>query len=282
MEKLDSRLHAFRPDLADESLRGRVEAENFVGPAPAQVVAPIASLRKAPAGDAMQLTEALMGETVQVFERREGWAWVKLDGDGYVGYAAADALSEKIGEPTHRVAVPATHLYPAANIKSQPAEVVSLNARLTVAGEDGKFLRLADGRFVFAAHVKPWNEHEMDFIAVAGMFRHAPYCWGGKSARGLDCSGLVQLSLEACGMKAPRDSDMQERQLGEKLLVNDLDGLKRGDLVFWDGHVGIMTDGETLLHANGHRMMVVAEPLREAVERIARAYGQITSIKRLQ
>ena len=113
------------------------------------------------------------------------------------------------------------------------------------------------------------------------MFRHVPYYWGGKSVQGLDCSGLVQLALEACGRPALRDSDMQEQTLGQSLLVNDLDSLRRGDLVFWKGHVGIMTDDATLLHANGHHMMVVAEPLSDAVERIAASYGQITSIRRM-
>ena len=120
-----------------------------------------------------------------------------------------------------------------------------------------------------------------DFVGVAERFRHVPYYWGGKSVQGLDCSGLVQLALEACGIACPRDSDMQEQGLGTALQINDLDGLRRGDLVFWNGHVGIMTDSSTLLHANGHHMMVVAEPLREAVDRIAGQHGQITSLKRL-
>ena len=113
------------------------------------------------------------------------------------------------------------------------------------------------------------------------MLRHVPSYWGGKSVQGLDCSGLVQLAFEACGRPALRDSDMQEATLGEPLLVNDLEGLRRGDLVFWKGHVGIMTDERTLLHANGHHMMVVAEPLDHAVERIARSYGDITRIRRI-
>ena len=220
-------------------------------------------------------------KAVKVFAEEEGWAWVQLERDGYVGYVNANALSGNIMAPTHRVAVPSTFMYPEPSLKTQPAVLLTLNAQVTVTGGDEKFSRLSNGRFVFTPHLKPAQSYEADFVAVAEMFRHVPYYWGGKSVQGLDCSGLVQVALEACGRPALRDSDMQENSLGQKLMVNDLDGLRRGDLVFWDGHVGIMTDAATLLHANGHHMMVVAEPLKEAVDRIAARYGQITSIKRL-
>ncbi len=229
----------------------------------------------------MQLTQALMGETAKVFEEDNGWAWVQLEGDGYVGYVNAKALSADISAPTHRVAVPSTFLYLKPNLKTQPATVITLNAQVTVAGTEESFSKLSDGRFAFSDHLKPVGKWDADFVTVAEMFRYAPYYWGGKSMHGLDCSGLVQLALEACGIPALRDSDMQEESLGEPVLVNDLTGLRRGDLVFWDGHVGIMADSATLLHANGHHMMVVAEPLEIAVERIARLYGHITSIKRI-
>ena len=280
MSKLDPRLHAYRPDLADVSLMGRVEAERFVEPRLMQVVEPVVSLHKAPRFDAMQLTQALYGETVKLFHETEGWAWVQLVKDGYVGYVNGNALSSRVVEPTHRVAVPTTFMYPDANLKSLPALPLTLNAQVAVTGEQGAYARLSNGLFAFTAHLKRVDDVEEDFVAVAEMFRHVPYFWGGKSVQGLDCSGLVQLSLEACGRPALRDSDMQEATLGERLLVNDLDSLRRGDLVFWNGHVGIMTDEKTLLHANGHHMMVVAEPLREAVDRIAAKYGQMTSIRR--
>lgn len=281
MTKLDPRLSAYRTDLADIALEGRVAADRFVAPRIMQVVEPIVSVHKAPRFDAMQLTQALLGERVKVFHEEEGWAWVQLTRDGYVGYVNGNALSAQINSPTHRVAVPSTFLYPEANLKTQPAVPVPLNSQVTVTGESGAYSRLANGRFVFSAHLVAADSFAEDFAAVAEMFRHVPYLWGGKSVQGLDCSGLVQVALEACGLEAPRDSDMQEESLGHKLMVNDLAGLRRRDLVFWKGHVGIMTDGETLLHANGHHMMVVAEPLRDAVERIARQYGQVTSVKRL-
>ncbi len=281
MTKLDPRLNAFRPDLADARLQGRVEAARFVEGVRFQVTEPLLGVHKAPRFDAMQLTQALMGETVLVFAEEGGWVFAQLGGDGYAGYLAATGVSREIVTPTHRVSVPSTFMYPAPNLKSLPAAGITMNARVTVIAEDGKFSTLANGRFVYSRHLKPVAEMETDFAEVAEMFLHAPYYWGGKSVYGLDCSGLVQLSLEACGTAAPRDCDMQEAALGKPVMANDLDGLKRGDLVFWGGHVGIMSDSRTLLHANGHHMMVMSEPLREAVERIARSYGQIASIKRM-
>lgn len=280
MSKLDPRLHAYRNDLADAALEGKVDAGRFVEPRPMQVIEPVVTLHKAPRFDAMQVTQALFGEQVKLFHEEEGWAWVQLAKDGYVGYVNGNALSPQVVAPTHRVAVPSTFMYPEANLKTLPAVPLTLNAQVAVTGESGAFSQLSNGRFVFTAHLKNIEDGETDFVAVAEMFRHVPYYWGGKSVHGLDCSGLVQLALEACGSTALRDSDMQEATLGERLLVNDLDSLKRGDLVFWNGHVGIMTDERTLLHANGHHMMVVAEPLKAAVERIAARYGQLTSIRR--
>ncbi|MCA3561957.1 MAG: C40 family peptidase [Aestuariivirga sp.] len=281
MAQLDQRLHAYRPDLADAALAGQVEAGRFVEPRLMQVIEPVVTVHRAPRFDAMQLTQALFGEQVNLFNEKEGWAWVQLSADGYVGYVNGNALSPHVTPSTHRVAVPSTFMYPEANLKSLPATLLTLNARVTVTSGTGAFSQLSNGRFVFTAHLRRADDFEADFVAVAEMFRHVPYYWGGKSVHGLDCSGLVQLSLEACGRPALRDSDMQEQTLGGNLPANGLDSLKRGDLVFWNGHVGIMTDGKTLLHANGHHMMVVAERLKDAVERIAAKYGQVTSVKRL-
>lgn len=281
MSTLDSRLNAFRPDLADLGLKGLVDAARFVQGEIRQVIEPIAGLHREPRFDAMQLTQALMGERVRVFDSAEGWAWVKLENDGYVGYVSANALSAAPLTSTHRVAVPLTFIYPAPNIKAQPVVPVMLNAQLHAAGGDDEFVRLTDGRFVYAKHVKSAGAYETDFVAVAERFLHVPYLWGGKSVQGLDCSGLVQLSLEAAGRPCPRDSDMQEEGLGNPLPIDDLDRLRRGDLVFWDGHVGIMTDAAHLLHANGFYMQVAHEPLRDAAGRIAASYGKITGIKRL-
>ncbi len=284
MTSLDRRLAAARPDLADERLRGRVEAQRFVPGTPMRVSAPSAPLRREPAPDRSYETEALMGEAARVFEEdEEGFAWVQLERDGYVGYLPRAALSPDVPEPTHRVGAVRTFLYPGPSLKLPPAGHLSLGAAVTVTGESGDYARLPDGLFAFAGHLAPLDDVEPDFVAVAERFLHAPYLWGGKTSLGLDCSGLVQVSLQAAGRAAPRDSDLQERGLGEAVAVgDDLLGLERGDLVFWKGHVGIMADAARLLHANGHHMRVTLEPLPAVRDRIrANGYGEITSVKRL-
>lgn len=279
---LDRRLHAYRPDLAASHLRGQVEALAFAEPQPMQVVAPSAPLRREPRPDAPLDTEALMGEAVDVYERHEGWAWVQLKADGYVGYCPDDALRADIPAPTHRVTTLRSFVYPGPSIKLPPLAVLSLGAAVNVVGETGEFHRLADGGHVFAQHLAPIDRHEPDFVAVAERFLHVPYLWGGKTSLGLDCSGLTQLALAAAGIASPRDSDLLA-SIGTGVAIDDdLTGLRRGDLVFWNGHVGILTDPQTLLHATAYMMTVFSEPLREARDRIlVKSFGAITAIRRL-
>jgi cell wall-associated NlpC family hydrolase len=241
-----------------------------------RVRVPMASVRAEPLLSSMQETQALHGEQVDVMGGDDAWRRVRLARDGYEGFIDAAELMEEGAPPTHRVSVPLTLSFPAADIKSTPIVHLPLNAELAVAEERGRFLRLADRRYVMAAHASVLDSFADDFVAVAEQFLGVPYLWGGKSFMGLDCSGLVQTALHAAGRNSPRDSDEQEQMLGQAA-----DGFKRGDLVFWKGHVGIMTDGKMLLHANGHHMMVVKEPLAEAISRIKGQGSEITAVKRL-
>ncbi|KAA2231567.1 C40 family peptidase [Salinarimonas soli] len=279
----DRRLTPARADLADERLRASVTAERYVPGTPMRVSAPAAPLRRTPAPDVGYDTEALMGEAVRAFDEHEGFAWVQLERDGYVGYMSSDALDGSAPEPTHRVAAIRTFLYPGPSLKLPQAGHLSLGAAVAVTGEEGDYARLPSGLFVFARHLAPLDAAEPDFVAVAERFLHTPYLWGGKTSLGLDCSGLIQVSLQAAGIMAPRDSDMQERELGTPVPVgDDLAGLRRGDLVFWKGHVGVMSDPKHLLHANGHHMRVTLEPLADVRDRIAgNGYGGITGVRRL-
>jgi cell wall-associated NlpC family hydrolase len=277
-EKPDPRRHAYRPDLASESLRGLVEAERYVAGEARQVTAPVLPVRRAPRFDATLDTEALYGETVTVYEDNEGWAWVQLARDSYVGYMPSEGLSRRIVTPTHRIAALRTYVFPEPDAKSPPLGLLSLNARVTASATDGKFLALANGGFVYAAHAVPLGVHAPDFVAVAEAFLGTPYLWGGRTSVGLDCSGLVQLAAEAAGIACPRDADMQEAEIGQ--IIEDAQ-LRRGDLVFWEGHVGIMTSGANFLHANAHHMAVELEPFAKARERIKEAGYEVICARRL-
>lgn len=279
----DRRLTPARADLAAEHLRGQVEARAFVAPQPMRVVASSAPLRREPRSDAALDTEVIAGEAVAVYESAEGWAWIQLATDGYVGYVPDEALRPDLPEPSHRVRALRTFVYPAASIKLAPLGVLSLNSAVSVAGQSGEFAVLADGGHVFAAHLVPLGSFEPDFVGVAERFLEVPYLWGGRTSLGLDCSGLTQLSLAAAGIAAPRDTDMQEAGIGRPVELDEsLVGLARGDLIFWKGHVGIMSDAETLLHATAYSMTVMREPLRVARDRIrAKSFGEITSVRRL-
>jgi cell wall-associated NlpC family hydrolase len=280
--RFDPRLTPARPDLAAEFLRGKVEAARYAAGEAFRVVAPIAPLRRAPDSEAPLDSEALYGEAVVVYEARGDWRWVQLARDGYVGYLPAAALGPARA-PTHRIAALRTHAYPAPTIKRPPRYALSLGALVDVARFDGDFAVTADRHFLYARHLAPIDAREPDFVAVAERFLETPYLWGGRTSEGIDCSGLAQTALTAAGIPAPRDSDMQEAALGEPLPHSDaLADLQRGDLVFWKGHVGVMRDGATLLHANGWAMKVASEPLAQARARIEKnGGGAIASIRRL-
>lgn len=285
MNALDPRLNAFRDDLADLRLEGRVNSARFVEGRRASVAAPVLDLKSRPEPDAGIDTQLLCGATVLVFEEVEGWAWVQAEQDGYVGYASADALAALTSQPTHVVVAQRTFVYPGPELKMPPVACHSMGALLNVVDftdhRGTRYARLVSGEAVIARHLQPADWQASDFVAVAETLLHTPYLWGGTSAFGIDCSGIVQLSMRLSGRLVLRDTDMQATSVGEPIDTgSDLSGLQRGDLVFWKGHVGIMRDADELLHANGHTMSVASEPLREAVERIAHLYGRPTGYRR--
>lgn len=285
----DPRLTPARPDLAAAHMRGRVAAERFAEGTLMRVVATHTGLRREPRSDASLDTELLAGEAFITYETDEnGFAWGQGVADGYVGYVAREDLDPQAPEPTHRLTALRSPVYPGPSLKLATQSFLSLNARLHVLAVEGDYVRADFGShgvaYVHKAHVAPLAVLEDDPVAVAERFLHTPYLWGGRTSIGLDCSGLVQLSLAAAGIYAPRDTDMQETEMGEPLPIDDERAhLMRGDLVFWKGHVGIMCDAETLLHANGHHMAVAREPLAQARERIAtNSFGPVTRICRLR
>ncbi len=277
----DPRLTPARPDLAARYLQGRVPAARFTDGRPLSCCAPKTWLRRRPAADAPVETELLFGEDFMVYETSGGWCWGQSLYDGYVGYVSAAALGPVHAVPTHRVTASSTFVYAAADMKSPVVMTLPMNAR--VAPGVGVYAPLPQGGFIFTRHTAPLDATADDFVQVAERFLGVPYLWGGRTPLGFDCSGLVQTALDISGVKAPRDTDMQQAALGDQYIVSGaLQGLRRGDLIFWKGHVGIMRDAVTLLHANAHHMSVASEPLAKAVARIhASSSAAISAVRRL-
>jgi cell wall-associated NlpC family hydrolase len=250
-----------------------------------EVIEAQAPLRSHPAPDAPLDTEALKGERVIVdATTAEGWCHGTLEADGYAGWLPVNALAAPTGAATHKVAVPRALVFPGPSIKLTPIEALSLGCRLTVARSEEPFAVLASGGCIPLRHLARLDAREPDFVAVAERFLHAPYLWGGKTSLGLDCSALVQLSLMAAAVQCPRDSHVQEAALGAPLALGDQQipsDLRRGDLLFWPGHVAIARDSATLIHANAFHMAVAIEPAAEAVARIAATGSRLRSVRRL-
>jgi hypothetical protein len=280
----DRRITPARPDLAAAHLKGKVEAANFVTGTRQQVVRGRTTLHAGPDHHSMRQSELLFGEIFTVYEVKNGWSWGQAQNDSYVGYLHSACL-DACTRPDHRVTALATPLLPSSDVKSVLYDMLPLGAVVKVEARANGFAHLAGGGFVYEGHLAPLADLAPDFVAVAERFRGVPYVWGGKTVAGLDCSGLIQTALQAAGISAPRDTDMMEKALGLPIYDPQRGDVapeaRRGDLVFWKGHMGVMLDSTRLLHANAFHMEVFAEPLDQAVARIAKTAGPVTAIKRL-
>jgi cell wall-associated NlpC family hydrolase len=282
MSALDPRTTPARPDLAAAHLRGKVKADRFVEGVVHRVVEASAPLRHAPASDAPLDSEALRGEEATIYETsEEGWCWGQLERDGYVGYLPAGALARGATGATHRIAALRALVFPAPDIKAPPTAALPFESRVKIVRKEKGFGVTSEGGFIPAPHLAPLAAVEFDFVATARRFLGAPYLWGGRTSLGLDCSALMQLSLQAAGIECPRDSDMQAKLGADVPFSGDLSGLSRGDLVCWKGHIGLATEGAGLLHANAFHMAVAEEPLAEAIARIKQSGSNVLTVRRL-
>ncbi|MDA0338804.1 MAG: NlpC/P60 family protein [Proteobacteria bacterium] len=277
----DPRLTPAREDLAADFLRSAIKAAHYEKGVRRQVVTPQAPLHGTPDASSQMTTELLMGERFTVYEDKDGWSWGQSERDDYVGYVPSASLGATGEAVTHKVAVLRTFIYAGADLKSPVLGAISMGAQVAQTGTEGDFTSIETGGYVFTSHLVGIDHIEPDYLTTAIRFVGAPYLWGGRSSLGLDCSGLVQIALQAAGISCPRDSDMQGKGLGEALDPH-VPRLERGDLVFFPGHVGLMIDEGTLLHANAWDMMVSPHPLRYVITEISKKHEQpIMTIRRL-
>ncbi|WP_304608562.1 NlpC/P60 family protein [Inquilinus sp. Marseille-Q2685] len=282
---IDRNLVPWRPDLASESLRGVHAAERYAAGTLHQAVRGIVPMRSAPDASRGQATEMLHGETITVYEVKDGWAWGQLTADGYVGYVEAAALSDRVAAPTHRIRAFRAFLYPDPDFKRPPVRALSFRSPVEVVETAKGYARIREagepGGWVPEVALGPLDAAEPDVVATAQRFLGVPYLWGGRSSLGIDCSGLVQLACAAAGHAIERDTYRQARTAGTLVGTGEGAGLRRGDLVYFPGHVGLMADGETLIHANVRAACVSLDPVREVAARVEADEGRgITAVRR--
>ncbi len=263
----DPRLTPANGRVAAIELRGQVEAARFVQGEDRRVRAPVLDLRCDPGAPGLD-RQLLFGDRFRVLDEQDGLAFGQAERGGYVGWVRADHLGPWLA-PTHRVSARSTLAFPAADIKAPGPLRLSLGALVSVTGETRDLCALDTGHYVPASHLAPVTAPEADPVAVAERLLGAPYLWGGNSADGIDCSGLVQLALLSCGIACPGDSDQQRAAFPRALGAP-----RRGDLVFWAGHVAMFEDAQTLIHANGHHMAVAREDFAACTARIKAAEGK--------
>lgn len=270
----DRRITPATDRVALSAWRGRLDRPAFSDGEPAEVAVPLANLRAGP--DGPRDRQLVLGDGFLVIDRQDAWSFGMAMKDGYCGWLRTGELGARAGV-THFVATLGSHLYPAPAVRSEARASLTLGCRLRVLGEQGDFAETPHG-FLPIRHLRALGAWHEDPAAVAELFRGVPYLWGGNSRDGLDCSGLVQAAMLACGHACPADSDLQQ-SVG--MALDRSTPLRRGDLVFWRGHVAMMLDDATLIHATGHHMAVVVERLDDATARIAAAGGgDLTALRR--
>lgn len=267
----DRRLTPATERIALESLRGVLERPEYTPGQPVRLVSALADLRDTP--DGRRDRQVIFGADLTVIERRDGWAFVQAAQDRYCGWLTEASLGTELPPITHRVRSPASHVYSAPDMKQPELCALSIGARLSVTGTEAGFAQLSSGGYVPLQHIS--DQPSMDPVEVAESLLGSPYLWGGNSRAGLDCSGLVQIALIACGIPCPGDTDMQREAFPE------ISEIQRGDLLFWPGHVAMAISAEMMIHATAWKMSVIRENIEDAIARIdAAAEGPFLGIRR--
>ena len=273
---MDPRLTPANQNVACSSLRGQIEHTNFVEGQNYQVNVPFVDLLGAPGGERNR--QLIYGSKVKYFGETDGWAFIQNTYDDYVGYVPQETISLDTNK-THIVSAPLSHVFSEPNIKAKNIATLPLTAKVSGKKVENGFLETELG-WIPIRHLQLKTKFATNPVEVAKLFLNSPYLWGGNTSLGIDCSGLIQVSMSLCGLRCPGDSDQQLAKLGQNIDIDTTQ--EKGDILFWKGHVALALNARQVLHANAYHMSTVIEELSEAVIRIKNQEGNdIIARKRL-
>ena len=259
---MDPRLTPANETVACSTLKGKIKHSNFVEAKNYQVNVPFVDLLGSP--DGKRNRQLIYGSKVKYFSAAKGWAFIQNTYDNYVGYVPESTIASET-QKTHIVTAPLAHVFMEPNIKSKNIEILPLAARVSGEMIENGFLETELG-WISVSQLKRKTELSKDPVEVSKLLQNAPYLWGGNTTLGIDCSGLIQISLLLCGIDCPGDSDQQMNTLGQNIDIGS--PRKKGDILFWKGHVAWALNERQILHANAYHMATVIEEANEAIERI--------------
>lgn len=302
----DPRLTPANDRVAHVSLRHLYPDRQAVKGVWMRVTAPVADLRISP--DRPRARQMLAGARFLTLDRTGDWVFGQSGRDGYVGWVLAGTLGPDMAV-SHRISALSTHVYPAPDLKVEPVGCLPCGALVAVAADGVApgavsathaaqqspaqtaaqsaaqsaargFAALSGGGFVPWPHLTALDQPAADPVDEALRFVGVPYLWGGNSAAGIDCSGLVQVAFWGCGLDCPGDSDMQRATVG--VVVDSSSPPLRGDLIFWDGHVALCAGSDQIVHANAYHMAVTVEGFTATCARIVvMGGGAVRAIRRI-
>ena len=225
---------------------------------------PLSNIYKKPNAFSEVTSQILYGEKFKIISKNKNWIKIKVSFDNYTGYIK-NKYYTKDHQPTHKIFTLKANIY--NKQKNKTKNFLPFASRISMINENKKFVEFEKDKWINKKDIKKINHIEKDYLKVLKMFLKIKYLWGGKTYRGIDCSAILQLFFYYNNKFYPRDTKDQIKYSAKK---NRSKVFKKGDIIFWKGHVAVCINAQKLIHAYGPEKKVLIMNIKETINRIER------------